>query len=51
MDMWTKVQPLLTKAYSMSPLALGIAIGYLGHPIIKMGIDIAMLTIKGLLKI
>jgi len=37
--LWVKAQPLVQKAYAWSPLACGIALGYLGHPLIKLALD------------
>ncbi len=41
---WAKIQPVLAKA----PLPVGIAIGYLGHPAIKLAIDAVAKLIKAL---
>jgi hypothetical protein len=48
---------LLAKLQSMAStlqlkaVLVGAAIGYLGHPVIKLAVDAAMLIIKGLLRI
>jgi len=47
--LWAFVQPYLSKAYMACPLAVGIAVGYLGHPIIKVSISIVMNVLKSLL--
>lgn len=41
LNAWSKVKPLLAKAYAMSPLACGIVIGYFGKPIISLALSLA----------
>ena len=35
--------------YAKSPLAVGILIGYLGHPLVKVGVDLVAGLLRGLL--
>jgi len=46
---WSKVKPVLAKIYSVSPLACGIALGYLAHPLIKASLDLTASTLRWLL--
>jgi hypothetical protein len=40
--LWLKVQPLVDKAYAWSPFLMGIAVGYLAHPFIKLALDLLL---------
>lgn len=42
LDILTKMKPYIDKAIKASPLIVGVIIGYIGHPIIQLGLDISM---------
>ena len=41
----------LTSSLQLKGLLVGLALGYLGHPIIKLAVDAVLLLVKGLFKI
>jgi hypothetical protein len=44
-----KVKPLLQKLYIASPFVLGVAVGYLGKPIIQLAVNVVVGSVKLLL--
>jgi len=50
-NVWSFVKSVPSKLWSLSPVGCGVLVGYLGHPIIKLGVDAVVGLVKGLLKI
>jgi hypothetical protein len=48
---WNAVKSGASKAYSFSPFAIGIVIGYVFKPEIKLVVDGAVSLVKGILKL
>lgn len=46
-----KAKELVGKAYALSPFGFGLACGYLGSPVIKLAIDLAVKLIKFLVNL
>ena len=44
-----QIKALVQKAVALAPLPAGIAIGYLGHPVIKLAVDAASHALRALL--
>jgi hypothetical protein len=43
---WSKVQPLASKLYSWSPFGVGLALGYVFKPEIKLALDVVAKILK-----
>ena len=48
-SLYEKLKQLASRLYSMSPFAAGMALGYFGHPFIKLTIDAASLMVRHLI--
>lgn len=45
----SKVKPAASKVASVAPMPIGVAVGYMGHSVIKLAIDAIVAVVKGIL--